>query len=101
MATLWVYRLFLAIAVPTLVLLTMAVASQLPQAIATGDADLPGLLAWAAAGVLGVLLLIAGSVLRRRGRLGLATTLVGIVAMPAAAGIGAALFIVLLFILKG
>ncbi len=101
MANLWAYRVFLAIAVPSLALLALSVGSQLPHAMVTRSADLPGLLTWAAAVGFGVLLLGAGVVLRRQGRTGLAAALVGIVAMPAAVGIGFFLLIVLLFILKG
>jgi hypothetical protein len=99
-ATVWVYRIFLAVAVPSLALLATSVGTQLPYAMSTQDADLPGLLAWAAATAIGALLVMAAVVLRWRGRTGMAATLLGIVAMPAIVGVGLALFIVLLFILK-
>jgi hypothetical protein len=99
-ATVWVYRIFLAVAVPSLALLATSVGTQLPHALATQDKELPGLLAWAAATALGALLVAGALVLRWRGRTGLAATLLGIVAMPAIVGVGLALFIVLLFIVK-
>lgn len=101
MATVWVWRVMMLLAVPTLALLGVAVATQLPFALATRSADLPGLVAWAVAVAVGVALVIGSFLQRRRGRTGLATFMVGLVAMPAAFGLGLFLLIVLLFILKG
>jgi hypothetical protein len=101
MVNLWVWRIFLVIAVPSLALVGASVSSQLPHALATRNDDLEGLLAYAAAVAGGVVLLLASAVLRWRGRHGLAAFLAGIVAMPALCLIGFFGLIVLLFILKG
>ncbi|MGG5818175.1 hypothetical protein [Falsiroseomonas sp. HW251] len=98
---LWVWRIFLLIAVPSLAVVGMSIGSQLPHALATRSDDLPGLLGWAAALATGVLMVVASVVLRYRGRTGTAAFLAGIVAMPAAVGISIFALIVLLFILKG
>jgi hypothetical protein len=100
MLTVWVYRLFLLVAVPSLLLLGGLVATDLPRAIEAQNEDVPGLIGWAVAVAIGVVLTAAAIVLRWRGRPGMAATLVGIVAMPALCGIGLLAFIVLLFILK-
>lgn len=101
MMNLWVWRIFLVIAVPSLALVATSISTQLPHALATRNDDLPGLLAWAGAVAVGVVMVLASVLLRYRGRTGLAAFLVGIVAMPAAVGIGFFGLIVLLFILKG
>jgi hypothetical protein len=100
MLTVWVYRFFLLVAVPSLLLLGSLVATSLPPAIEARNEDLPGLVAWAVAVAVGVLLTLAAIVLRWRGKPGMAAALVGIVAMPALCGIGLALFVLMLFILK-
>jgi hypothetical protein len=100
MLTVWVYRLFLLVAVPSLLLFGGLVATDLPRAIEAQNEDVPGLIGWAVAVAIGVVLTAAAIVLRWRGRPGMAATLVGIVAMPALCGIGLLAFIVLLFILK-
>jgi hypothetical protein len=56
---------------------------------------------WAGAVALGVLALLGSVAFRRRGRMTPAIVLVAAVALPALAGIGVLLLIVLLFILKG
>ncbi|WP_270938606.1 hypothetical protein [Falsiroseomonas oryzae] len=98
----WAYRLMLLVAVPTLALLAMLLATALPPVLADPDnPDREGLLAWAAAFAAGVAAVLASLALRRAGRTSAAIVLVAAVALPALAGFGIAAFIVLLFILKG
>ncbi len=101
MATLWIYRIFLILALPSLALLSVAIGTQLPHAVATQSPDAPGLVAWAVAVLVGIGLVVAAVRQKRRGRVGMAATLVGIVAMPAAFGLAMFLLIVALFIAKG
>jgi hypothetical protein len=101
MRAVWAWRLMMLAAVPSLALLGVTVATQLPHSMATDGPDLEGQLAWAAAVLIGVLLVLLSVALRRAGKLSAAIVAVAIVALPALVGIGLALFIVLLFILKG
>lgn len=101
MMNLWVWRVFLVVAVPSLAVLGMSVSSQLPHAAAMRNEDFNGLMGSAAVVAGGVLLLLGSAVLRYRGRHGMAAFLAGIVAMPALCVIGFFGLIVLLFILKG
>jgi aconitase B len=102
MRAVWAWRLMMLVAVPSLLLLGTTVAAQLPFVLADpGHQDRAGLIAWAAAVGAGALALLASIVLRARGRLSAAISLAAIVALAALAGIGLALLVVGLFILKG
>jgi hypothetical protein len=101
MRAVWAWRLMLIVSVPALALLATTVATQLPHAMANGSPELGGLLAWAAAVVIGVLLVLLSFALRRAGRTSAAILAIAVVVLPALAGLGGFLFIVLLFILKG
>ncbi|HEV7265041.1 MAG TPA: hypothetical protein VGN83_09005 [Falsiroseomonas sp.] len=102
MRAIWVWRLMLMVAVPSLALLALSLSTNLPPVLADPDhRDRANLLGWAMALAAGILAVLASIMLRRRGRIGAAIVLAAVVALPALLGIGIAAFIVLLFILQG
>ena len=97
----WAWRAMMAMAVPTLGVLALLLATSLPPVLA--DAAHPEramLLAWAVAFVVATVAVLASLVQRRRGRMTAAIALVAVVALPGLVGAGLLALIVLLFILK-
>jgi len=96
----WAYRALLVLAFPLLGVLGLAIVSALPGALEPESQDLPGLIAWAVALVVAILMVCAAVLLRGRGRLGAALTLLSIAVAPALLAIGFLVLIALLFMLK-
>jgi hypothetical protein len=102
MATVWIWRGMMLVALPTLALLTTTISSQLPFVLADpGNKDRDGLILWAIATAAGAVALIASFVLRRRGRINAALALAAVVALPGLLGFGLFALIVGMFIAKG
>jgi hypothetical protein len=102
MRPVWAWRLMMLVAIPSLALFAMSVASQLPHVLADpGHKDREGTLLWAGVTVAAALSLLASLGFRLRGRMTPAILLVAVVALPALALIGFFLLIVGMFIAKG
>jgi len=100
MVAIWAYRTLLVLSFPLLGVLGLAVVTAVPGAIATDARDLPNLIAWAVALAAGIVMVGIAMLLRGRGRLGAAITLLAIAVAPAVLAIGFVALIALLFILK-
>ncbi|WP_146217045.1 hypothetical protein [Falsiroseomonas bella] len=101
MRPVWAWRLMMLVAIPSLALFAMSVASQLPYVLADPThKDREGVLLWATVTVAAALSLVASLLFRLRGRMTPAILLVAVVALPALALIAFFLLIVGMFIAK-
>jgi ABC-type proline/glycine betaine transport system permease subunit len=101
MRPVWAWRLMMLVAIPSLALLGIAVASQLPYVLADPThRERQDVLLWAGVVVAAALSLAASFAFRRRGRLTPAILLAAVVALPALAMVGFLALIVGIFIAK-
>ncbi|WP_237217002.1 hypothetical protein [Falsiroseomonas oryziterrae] len=90
MVALWLYRLFLLVAVLSVLLVGALVGTYLPTALAKGGADAVETLGWAAGVAVVAVLALAAVLLRRRGWIRLGAMVACIAAMPGLFGLAMA-----------
>lgn len=98
MVALWLYRLFLLVAVLSVLLVGGLVGTYLRTALAKGGADAAETMAWAAGVAIVAVLALVAILLRRRGWIGAAAMLAGLAALPGLFGLAMAAVVASAFI---